>query len=77
MKYVRLYKKIYCVNMIKNTKLYIKKWDNYRSEYYMYHTGKEWEKMSNYDLCINTGELGIEKSVKYIKEYIKLRMETL
>lgn len=33
--------------------------------------------MSNYDLCINTGELGIEKSVKYIKEYIKLRMETL
>ncbi len=56
---------------------YIKKWDNYRSEYYMYHTGKEWEKMSNYDLCINTGELGIEKSVKYIKEYIKLRMETL
>lgn len=56
---------------------YIKKWDNYRSEYYMYHTRKEWEKMSNYDLCINTGELGIEKSVKYIKEYIKLRMETL
>lgn len=28
MKYVRLYKKIYCVNMIKSTKLYIKKWDN-------------------------------------------------
>jgi len=53
----------------------IKKLDKYRKEYYYYHTGKKWENIKNYDLCIDTSKLGFEKSVKYIKEYIKLRMD--
>ena len=56
---------------------YIKKWDTYRSEYYTYHTGNKWEDMKNYDLCIDTGKLGFEKTVGCIKEYMKLRMGTL
>lgn len=53
----------------------VKKLDKYRKEYYYYHTGKKWENVKNYDLCIDTSKLGFEKSVKYIKEYIKLRMD--
>lgn len=53
----------------------IKKLDKYRKEYYYYHTGRKWENVKNYDLCIDTSKLGFEKSVEYIKEYIKLRMD--
>lgn len=54
----------------------IKKLDKYRREYYYYHTGKKWEDVKNYDLSIDTSKLGFEKCVKYIKDYIKLRMES-
>ena len=54
----------------------ISKLDKYRKEYYYYHTGKTWESVKNYDLCIDTSKLGIEKSVEYIKEYMRLRMDS-
>jgi cytidylate kinase len=54
----------------------IKKLDKYRSEYYNYHTGEKWENVKNYDLSLDTSKLGFEKCVKYIKEYIKLRMDS-
>jgi len=54
----------------------IKKLDKYRSDYYYYHTGKKWEDVKNYDLSLDTSKLGFEKCVKYIKEYIKLRMDS-
>ena len=53
----------------------INKLDKYRKEYYYYHTGRTWESAKNYDLSIDTSKLGIEKSVEYIKEYMRLRME--
>ncbi len=54
----------------------IKQLDKYRRGYYYYHTGKEWENVKNYDLSLDTSKLGIEKCVKYIKEYVKLRMDS-
>jgi cytidylate kinase len=54
----------------------IKKLDKYRSNYYYYHTGEKWENVKNYDLCLDTSKLGFDNCVKYIKEYIKLRMES-
>ncbi len=54
----------------------IKKLDKYRSDYYYYHTGKKWKDVKNYDLSLDTSKLGFEKCVKYIKEYIKLRMDS-
>ncbi|WP_160685479.1 cytidylate kinase-like family protein [Clostridium sp. C2-6-12] len=54
----------------------IKKLDKYRSDYYNYHTGRKWEDVKNYDLSLDTSKLGFDKCVKYIKEYIKLRMES-
>lgn len=54
----------------------IKKLDKYRSDYYNYHTGRKWEDVRNYDLSLDTSKLGFDKCVKYIKEYIKLRMDS-
>lgn len=53
---------------------YIKKMNKYRSGYYTYHTGKKWEDMKNYNLCLDTSKLGYEKCVDLIKEYVSLRL---
>ncbi|MDD3225603.1 MAG: cytidylate kinase-like family protein [Clostridium sp.] len=54
----------------------IKKLDKYRKEYYYYHTKMKWENAKNYDLSLDTSKLGFEKCVEYIKDYIKLRMDS-
>lgn len=51
----------------------IKKMDRYRSNYYLYHTGKKWRDPENYDLCLNTEKLGFEGTKKLIMEYVKMR----
>ena len=57
---------------------YIEKTDQYRGDFYRYHTGHEWVDARNYDLCLNSGKLGFEKCVEEIKAYIKVRFgETL
>ena len=53
---------------------YIKKNNKFRSDYYTYHTGRKWRNPDNYDLCLNTGKLGYEKTVKLIKDYVSLRI---
>lgn len=40
--------------------------DKKRKEYYQFYTGNEWGKAKNYDLCLNSGVLGIEKCVDLI-----------
>lgn len=44
----------------KNPELYIKKKDQQRREYYKMFAEKEWGRMENYDLCLNTTALGYE-----------------
>lgn len=44
--------------------------DKERSAYYKAHTGKEWDDVRNYDLCLNTSRLSFEKCVEIIKNYI-------
>ena len=69
-----------CVARIKNRMFYshgeavkyIKKMDKYRSDYYTYHTGEKWEDSGHYDLSINTSKLGVQKTAKLIREFIKL-----
>ena len=45
--------------------------DKARASYYKYYTGKEWDDVSNYDLCINTTKLGFEKSVDAVIAYMR------
>ena len=48
--------------------------DKFRADYYKYYThGNYWTNPVNYDLTINSEKVGIEDSVKVIKEYMKIK----
>ena len=49
----------------------IEKTDKYRSDYYRYHTGKDWNDSRNYDFCLNTASMSYEKLVAVVKAYIE------
>lgn len=48
--------------------------DKTRAEYYKAHTGKNWNDARNYDICLNSGDLGFEKCVEIIESYIKIKL---
>lgn len=50
----------------------IEKRDKYRSDYYKYHTGRDWNDARNYDFCLNTASTSYEKLVKVVKDYISI-----
>ena len=49
----------------------IKETDKQRKKYYSYYTGGDWEAVSNYDLCLNTGDMSIEEAAEQIIFYLK------
>ncbi len=49
----------------------IKRIDKLRANHYKYYTEKEWSDHSNYDICINSDALGVEKSADLICSMIK------
>lgn len=51
---------------------YIAKADKKRGNYYNYYTGKRWGDAKSYDLCIDAGRLGIERSARAIEAYLKI-----
>ncbi len=51
----------------------IERIDKERSIYYKNHTGKNWDDVRNYDICLNTTDLGFEKCVDIICDYIKIK----
>ena len=48
----------------------IERIDKQRGNHYKYYTGKEWKDFSNYDICINSDTLGVEKTADMILEII-------
>lgn len=50
----------------------IKKTDKKRASYYNFYTSKTWGAADNYDLCVSTSRLGIDKTVDLLEEYIRL-----
>lgn len=46
---------------------YIKKIDKQRASYYKYFTEKSWGVATSYDISINTTQIGIDETVKIIK----------
>ena len=57
--------KIYGLNEEK-AKKEIKRIDKLRANHYKYYTEREWKDNSNYDICINSDTLGVEKSADLI-----------
>ena len=49
----------------------IQKSDKERAAYCKSFTGKEWSDARNYDISIDSGKLGIDKTVQYIIDYLK------
>jgi len=49
--------------------------DKRRAEYYKYYTGRNWEDAKNYDLCLNSQQLGFDKCVQIIKNYLDIRFQ--
>ncbi len=52
-------------------KEHIQKTDKQRRTYYDYYTSRSWGNMTNYDLCINTGKIGIDNAAELIISYLK------
>ena len=55
-----------------NAPAVLKKKDKARANHYKYYTDQEWGMASNYDLCLNSGLIGIEGSVKAIQQVLEL-----
>ncbi len=47
--------------------------DKHRADYYKYYTGRNWEDAKNYDLCLNSSNLGFQKCVEIVKSYLDIR----
>lgn len=52
---------------------YVRKMDKQRASYFNYYATTTWGDVNNYDLCLDTGKLGIEGSAELIMNYIALR----
>lgn len=62
------------VTDIKEAQKMINSIDKERAQYYKAHTGNEWNDARNYDICLNSGELGFEKCVDIIADYLNIRL---
>ena len=54
----------------KKAKKEINRINKLRSNYYKYYTKKEWRNKENYDVCINSDSLGVEKAADIICQMI-------
>ncbi len=54
----------------------VRKTDKHRAEYYKHYTGRDWNDITNYDLCLNSSRIGRDKCVNVIKEYITMKLES-
>lgn len=51
----------------------IEKIDKERYEYHKYYTGKSWNDVSNYDICLDSSVLGFEKTARVLIDYAKTK----
>lgn len=54
-------------------KKFIQKTDKERRDYYRHYTGREWTDARNYDLCLDSSKLGMERCIEEIQAYMKVR----
>lgn len=55
----------------------IKTINKLRANHYKYYTGQEWNNNSNYDICINSDELGVEKAADLICKMVEEKEKEL
>ena len=47
--------------------------DKKRASYYNYYSNKKWGDAATYDLCVNTGKVGIYGAAEIIKNYVIMK----
>lgn len=52
----------------------IEKADKKRSSYYNYYSYKTWGAAATYHLCVDSSVMGIDKTVEYILQFIKHKL---
>ncbi|MGL4362341.1 MAG: AAA family ATPase [Cellulosilyticaceae bacterium] len=57
----------------KDKERYIRRIDKQSRAYYNIYTGREWEEMEEYDLCIDTSKLSTTNIVELIIKYVELK----
>lgn len=57
----------------KKAKELIIKTDKQRSSYYNYYSSKQWGVASSYQICLDSGVLGIEDCVNLLEQAVKIR----
>lgn len=58
---------------VKKARIYNWQTDEDRSAFYSYYTHRTWAMASNYDLCLDSQILGVDKTVEVILTYLKSR----
>lgn len=57
----------------KNAEKLVDTMDKNREEFYRYYTRSQWNGAENYDLCLDSGKLGMEQTVETILNYLERR----
>ena len=69
---IKRIKKLYELNDSKASDL-IQKTDKKRASYYNYYSSKKWGEAKSYDLCIDSGLVGIDGAIELILKFIELK----
>ena len=69
-------KKIYNITDSKASDL-IQKTDKKRASYYNYYSSKKWGEAKSYDLCIDTGLVGIDGAIELILKFVELKEKNM
>lgn len=69
---IKRIKRIYELSDSKAAEL-IQKTDKRRASYYNYYSSKKWGEAKSYDLCIDSGIVGIEGAIDLIMHFIELK----
>ena len=60
-----------------DAKKFIAKKDKKRKRYHNYHCQGKWGDSRLYDISVNSSKLGVDKTVDFLEEYIKSRIENM
>ncbi len=55
----------------------LRKADKRRANYYNYYATATWGDVNNYDLCVDTGAVGVEGAVEVMAQFVELREKFL
>lgn len=57
----------------KNAEDALRKADKRRASYYNYYATSTWGDVNNYDLCVDTGAVGVEGAVELMAQFVEMR----